>query len=303
MLAQNDDSYGGYAALSQKAMSSPFMAQSSAGNGASSYGSNGGSQAGSWGAPAGGWPSASGQSQTSQQQPQSGLWNPPGYTQPQQPPRNDWNLPGYTQAPQQQGQQQQPAGNWDTNGYATPGYVAPRGGQAPAGWDATKWNNASLQDPKYVVGGILNRFPRSAAGLQQAMQFIAQAYPGARQTGDDTVWIPGVGEIDVLTSPQNGSRWWWGVEKDANGNPVPQQGAQAAQGAQGGDPYAAMLQALFANPYAQGGGYAAPQQVAQAPAQPTTDPQVAQLLTQLGTWMQEMRAAQQPSNTPRFAMY
>jgi hypothetical protein len=115
----------------------------------------------------------------------------------------------------------------DTNGYAKPGYAVAGSPQAPPGWDQAKWANTAHQSPKYAVGRIMSQYPQTTEGLKQAMPEIIKAYPGAVQTGEDTIKIPGVGEIDVVKA---GGGFWWGPETDANGNPIAKSG-----GGDGGD--------------------------------------------------------------------
>jgi len=110
----------------------------------------------------------------------------------------------------------------DTNGFAKPGYAVAGSPQAPPGWDQAKWANTAHQSPKYAVGRIMSQYPQTTEGLKQAMPEIIKAYPGATQTGEDTIKIPGVGEIDVVKA---GGGFWWGAETDANGNPIPKSGA------------------------------------------------------------------------------
>jgi len=109
----------------------------------------------------------------------------------------------------------------DTNGYAKPGYAVAGSPQAPPGWDQAKWANTAHQSPKYAVGRILSQYPQTTEGLKQAMPEIIKAYPGAVQTGEDTIKIPGVGEIDVVKA---GGGFWWGAETDAQGNPIAKSG-------------------------------------------------------------------------------
>jgi hypothetical protein len=115
----------------------------------------------------------------------------------------------------------------DTNGYAKPGYAV-KGAPAPlAGYDSGKWNDINHQSPKYAVGRILSQYPQDINGLKQAMPEIIKAYPGAVQTGEDTIKVPGVGEIDVVKA---GGGFWWGPETDENGNPYPKDTGGGANG-------------------------------------------------------------------------
>jgi hypothetical protein len=121
--------------------------------------------------------------------------------------------------------------NVDTNGFAKPGYAVQGAPQAMPGWDQTKWADPAHQSPKYVVGRILSQYPQTTDGLKQAMGEIQKAYPGAQQTGEDTLSIPGVStSVDVVKA---GGGFWWGPETDANGNPYPK--GASGDAASGGD--------------------------------------------------------------------
>lgn len=97
----------------------------------------------------------------------------------------------------------------NTDGYTAPKYTT-AGGNVPAGWDATKWQDQTHQTPKYVVGRILSQYPSTVQGLSQAVGDIQKAYPGSTFDGKDKVTIPGVGTIDVLTgASQGGNGWAW----------------------------------------------------------------------------------------------
>lgn len=91
---------------------------------------------------------------------------------------------------------------WNTDGYATPGYTAEKFGDAPAGFDQTKWANADHQTPKYVLGRITNSYAQNGkidmAGMEKAFADIQKAYPGATWNGKDKVTIPGVGTSDLV---------------------------------------------------------------------------------------------------------
>jgi hypothetical protein len=104
-----------------------------------------------------------------------------------------------------------PAGT-DFNGYAAPGYVATNYSQyAMPGWDQTKWQNTNLQDPKYVVGRILNGFPPTPEGLLAALPLIQRSYPGTQLSGKDTLLVPGLPEpVDALRGASvGGQAWQW----------------------------------------------------------------------------------------------
>lgn len=116
------------------------------------------------------------------------------------------NMPRiYDPSQQQQTSTTQPnTGSWNTDGYAVPGYTATNFGSAPSGWDPNKWNDPNHQTPKYVVGRIsmeatggTGQFS-SQQQIDQAIQRILEAYPGATSNGRDRVTIPGVGTVDII---------------------------------------------------------------------------------------------------------
>lgn len=85
--------------------------------------------------------------------------------------------------------------SYNSDGYAKPQYVPPAGsyGQAPSGWDQTKWNDPNHQSPKYAVGRILVAAGdlRNPANRQKAISDIQKAYPGAQFNGKDKISIDG----------------------------------------------------------------------------------------------------------------
>lgn len=91
---------------------------------------------------------------------------------------------------------------WNTDGYATPGYTAQNYGNAPAGFDRTKWADADHQTPKYVLGRITNSYAQNGridkAGMEKAFGDIQKAYPGSTWSGKDKVTVPGVGTVDLV---------------------------------------------------------------------------------------------------------
>lgn len=91
---------------------------------------------------------------------------------------------------------------WDTDGYARPGFTAENFGNAPAGFDMTKWGNADHQTPKYVLGRIVNAYAKDGridlGGMEKAFADIQRAYPGSTWSGKDKVTVPGVGEVDLV---------------------------------------------------------------------------------------------------------
>lgn len=103
-----------------------------------------------------------------------------------------------------------PAPSWKTDGYKPPAFSVTPTGSAPPGWDQTKWSDPNHQTPKYGVGRILNKYPPTVAGLQQALAEVQKAYPGTTSDGKDKLNIPGVGTIDVLVgASQGGVSWAW----------------------------------------------------------------------------------------------
>lgn len=114
--------------------------------------------------------------------------------------------------------------NANYDGYAAPGFVPTAKGDAPAGWDATKWADANHQTPKYVIGKILSNYADTPAGLQAAMADIQRAYPGATMANAQSgkITLPGVGTIDVgLSFGSGGGRGWaWNPVDDTAGSPV-----------------------------------------------------------------------------------
>lgn len=159
---------------------------------------------------------------------------PTGFGQPSKPSEPEGTeyqpegQPYQTQqpTPQPQVQAQPAAANpaWNTDGYAGPQYTAQNARQqAMAGWDQTKWANQNHQTPKYAVGRILSQFDPRSENVPAVLAEIQKAYPGARLTnGKEKVWIPGVGEIDLLEGYNAGGKaWQWGALTDKDGKPLP----------------------------------------------------------------------------------
>ena len=129
--------------------------------------------------------------------------------------------------------------NWNTNGYAAPGFYAERYGAAPAGWDATKWQDFSHQSPKYVVGRILSNYNlRDDAQLQRAVQDIQRAYQGTTWNGRDILdfsnvqGMNGIGQVDFLQDWDQARNPQWS-DLNAERAQTAQGGAFAGAGAQG----------------------------------------------------------------------
>jgi hypothetical protein len=113
---------------------------------------------------------------------------------------------------------------WNTDGFSQPGYTAQNFGNAPAGWDATKWQNGDHQTPKYVAGRIMAeagdlRNPENRAAVLAKLQ---QAYPGTTDVnGKDKVNIPGVGVVDIFGNATGGEfRPQWLPESEAGAAPA-----------------------------------------------------------------------------------
>jgi hypothetical protein len=121
----------------------------------------------------------------------------------------------------QMGQKQAPApadnSAWNTDGFAKPGYTAGSFGNAPAGWDATKWQNGDHQTPKYVAGRIMAEAGdlRDPANRAKVLANLQAAYPGTTDVnGKDKVNIPGVGVVDIFGNATGGEfRPQWLVDE------------------------------------------------------------------------------------------
>jgi hypothetical protein len=240
------------------------------------------------------------------QQFQNGMWQGPDGTiyTPQGQPIPDTG-PGGIAGPGRTA----PNPNWDTNGYAAPGYVqAAASRYALPGFDATKWNNTNLQDPKYVVGRILSNYPSTPAGLQQAMAAISQAYPGTQLSGKDTLIVPGLNEpVDVLKGAgAGGQAWQWLTPSEVARNAAAGQQQPAAM-----DPTMQALQ-MISQQMQMPPGYAMP--AAQPAAQQSSGPDNAAIQSQIAQLMsyfqqqqqqqaQDARAASLAARTPNINYY
>ena len=128
---------------------------------------------------------------------------------------------------------------WDTDGYSKPGYVASNIGNAPAGWDQTKWANPNHQTPKYVVGRILSE--AGAGGnladpkaREAAVAKIQQAYPGTTYDGKDKVTMPDGGVVDIFVGASAGQYSpAWQPLTGPGGAPLPAEGGAAGGAAYG----------------------------------------------------------------------
>jgi hypothetical protein len=104
-----------------------------------------------------------------------------------------------------------PQPSWNTDGFATPQATAQNFGSSPlAGFDATKWNDANHQTPKYAVGRALMEASGGDGKLQTpeeraaAIAQIQAMYPGTTFDGKDKVNIPGVGVKDIFVGAERG---------------------------------------------------------------------------------------------------
>lgn len=87
-----------------------------------------------------------------------------------------------------------------------------------SGFDGSKLDNASHTTFKYQVGRILQYYPSTPEGLQQAMDEIRELVPGAKiigtngdkiDFGDYTDERSGkIGVVDVLVGAASGGRAW-----------------------------------------------------------------------------------------------
>lgn len=116
--------------------------------------------------------------------------------------------------------------SWDTDGYATPSFTASNFGNAPSGWDQTKWTDPNHQTPKYVVGRILasNGDLRDANARNTAIEQIKQAYPGAQFNGKDKISIDGGRSwVDIFGGASAGIYSpAWQSEEQGGSNPATQ---------------------------------------------------------------------------------
>ena len=93
-------------------------------------------------------------------------------------------------------------------------------GPAMPGWDGCKWTDMTHQNPKYVVGRIISRFPHTTNGLSAAMPYIYRAYPGSKilPGKGDMLHIPCVGKVDLVVNaglPSGGTAWAWGAYEES----------------------------------------------------------------------------------------
>jgi len=117
-------------------------------------------------------------------------------------------------------------GSWNTDGYATPQVTAQNfRGQAPPGWDQTKWNDPNHQTPKYVWGRLTQD-----DNPNDVDQLLA-AYPGSTFNGKDKVTIPGVGTIDIYRGASAGLNEPQWLAEDGGGAQPAQGSGGSAQGA------------------------------------------------------------------------
>ena len=77
-----------------------------------------------------------------------------------------------------------------------------------SGFVPEKLGNLSHDTFKYRLGRILQYYPNTPEGLQQAMPEIEKAFPGAKLSGKDAVDFGSLGVIDVLQGASNGGVAW-----------------------------------------------------------------------------------------------
>jgi hypothetical protein len=87
-----------------------------------------------------------------------------------------------------------------------------------AGFDETKLNDTGHTSFKYQIGRILQYYPSTPAGLQQALDEIRQLVPGAKIIGTNGDKIDfgdyndaksgKIGVVDVLVGAASGGRAW-----------------------------------------------------------------------------------------------
>jgi hypothetical protein len=77
-----------------------------------------------------------------------------------------------------------------------------------AGFDPNKLANLSHDTFKYKLGRILQYYPNTPDGLQQAMPEIQQAFPDAKLVSKDKVDFGALGVIDLIQSAGAGGVAW-----------------------------------------------------------------------------------------------
>ncbi len=105
-----------------------------------------------------------------------------------------------------------------TNSTFSPGTAAAAPAGRLEGFDAAKLANTSHQTLKYEVGRILQQYPNTPQGLQDALPAIQALVPGARITGssgdklDFGTYVDArqerIGVIDVLRGASMGGLGW-----------------------------------------------------------------------------------------------
>lgn len=100
---------------------------------------------------------------------------------------------------------------WDVDSYGAPKYIAQNFGDAPSGWDPTKWADPTHQTPKYVWGRIYQEAQASGDPnwMQTATQKFMQAYPGSQMISGDKIMTPWGEEVDLFRDfgGANGISW------------------------------------------------------------------------------------------------
>lgn len=136
---------------------------------------------------------------------------------------------------------------WDVDSYGAPKYIAESFGDAPAGYDPSKWADPTHQTPKYVWGRIAEEARASGADNweQIAIDNFIKAYPGTQQISGDAFMTPWGESIDPFRDFGGESGTQWMVRGDDGGGgsgfdlssllsqfaPMGAAGASAASGA------------------------------------------------------------------------
>lgn len=111
-------------------------------------------------------------------------------------------------------------GGSQANSTFSPGTAAASPAGRLEGFDAAKLANTSHQTLKYEVGRILQQYPNTPQGLQDALPAIQSLVPGARITGsagdklDFGTYVDArqerIGVVDVLRGASTGGlAWQW----------------------------------------------------------------------------------------------
>jgi len=89
-----------------------------------------------------------------------------------------------------------------------PGATGGEGTRTPGGilegFDTGKLADTSHETPKYVFGRLAQGAPSTTEGLGSL-----QLPEGWKVSGKDTIYVPGVGDVDVIRDVENGGAWQW----------------------------------------------------------------------------------------------